>query len=350
MDRLVCCDDEKVKRIASACPHDQISVLIDTKKFCGASKDYSAVCTIDDQRAGLVLVHEFGHTFGGLGDEYSYGKTGSTNVPNCDVNGCEKWNNISGTGCFKTCGYTNLYRSTYNGSLMNVYVPYFGAVNTQSLDDALSFYKSAEPIIETKKVVQLDKSYMVTLDYNNGSIAIEKLFVTNSSSQEIKEGEEYLGKIISFDGNVLSSFNFRLPKEWHVSSGLEISTADNLERPSALNYTLNLPYFEDGKTLEVYDLEENKLSSMLLAPFAETCGDGICQDQEDYLECKSDCSMAEKDNTCLPYQDGICDPDCPMFGGMKDGDCKTGVVLISAGLLLIVLSAAIIIFRKSFRH
>ncbi|MBU2523309.1 MAG: M64 family metallopeptidase [Nanoarchaeota archaeon] len=347
MDRLVCCDDEKVKRIASVCPHDQISVLIDTKKFCGASKDYSAVCTIDDPRAGLVLVHEFGHTFGELGDEYSYGTTGNTNAPNCDNNKCRKWGNIPGTGCFKTCGYTNLYRSTENGSLMNVYIPDFGPLDTLLLTKTLSFYDSEESVKETKKVVQLERSYVVTLDYNGGNIAVEKLFVTNSSSEEIKEGKKYLGKIISFDGKILSIFNFKLPTEWHISSGLEKTTSNNLAIPFNLNYTLNFPYFKEGETLEVYDLEENKLSSMSLAPFAETCGDDVCQSQENYLECKSDCSMAEKDNICLPYQDGICDPDCPMFGEMKDGDCKTGAVLISMGLFLIVLFAAFLIFKRT---
>jgi len=188
------------------------------------------------------------------------------------------------------------------------------------------------------------------LDYNKGNIMVEKLFVTNSSSEEIKEGEEYLGKIISFDGKILSTFNFKLPKEWHVSSGLE-TTANNLAVPSKMNYTLNLPYFEDGKTLEVYSISENeRLASMNLAPFAETCGDKVCQDQEDYLSCKSDCRMSGKDGVCLPYQDGICDPDCPTFGDMKDNDCRTGSFLMYGGLLLAVILIAFLTFRKFSKH
>lgn len=76
----------------------------------------------------IVLLHEFAHSFGLLCDEYSYlGKfpnelTEENNrCPNCaiissnDTNiPCPKWANVDGAGCYRGCGFANLYRSSEN--------------------------------------------------------------------------------------------------------------------------------------------------------------------------------------------------------------------------------------------
>ncbi len=39
-------------------------------------------------------------------------------------------------------------------------------------------------------------------------------------------------------------------------------------------------------------------------------GDGICSDHETISSCPQDCSPGEVDRSCIPLEDGACDPDC----------------------------------------
>jgi len=352
VDRLVCCDDNKVKQTAAQCPSDKIFVLIDTEAFCGASKDYAAVCTIKDPRAGLVLVHEFGHTFGGLGDEYSYGKSGKTTVPNCDVAGCSKWSGIPGTGCFPTCGYTNLFRATNRDSLMNLYIDRFGPVSTGVLIDKLSLFESSDSVSkELLAAVPIDKNYFTSLKFENGEITLDKVYVTNSTAEGVADGEEYVGRILSFNDQELSVFRLSLPRIWYSFYDPAETEEENKKHfsvePEEFNFTFNVPYFANGKLLEIFTTQGEKLDEIKLAPFADLCGDNICQEHENYLECSADCSLAEEDNLCLPYQDNVCDPDCPFAGRMADVDCNNSTYFVL--VLIGIVAALIVLFGVKIR-
>jgi hypothetical protein len=340
VDRLVCCNDNKVKRVASQCPYDQILVLVDTKEFCGAAKDYAAVCTIDDKRSGLVLLHEMGHTLGGLGDEYDYGQTGSENVPNCDTEGCKKWLGIPGLGCFKTCGYTNLFRPTDKDNLMNVYVPKFDAISTAAFLNVFADYKSGEATKAMRPAIQLDQSYVVTLQYNEGKIDLRRLYVVNTSSPDfIGESKDYVGRIMSFDGKALSEFRMKLPKEWSSFYAPGGNPKESPPfKPKQMDYTFNMPYFKTAAVLEIYSLNGTRLDAISLAPFAETCGDGVCQAQENYLACAADCPMGKKDKICLPYADDTCDPDCALMGSASDGDCRLRILIPALAVAALLVS------------
>ncbi len=338
LDRLVCCDDDKVKQVASQCPYDEVMVLVDTKKFCGASKDYATVCTIEDPRAELVLVHELGHSLGGLGDEYDYGVEGFYDVANCDTSSyCEKWSGVEGTDCFEGCGYTNLFRPTDKDSLMNIYIPKFGPVATNTFLGILSSYESGELKEEMLAAIQLDRSYVVSLSFVEGEILLDNLYVTNATFEEVSDGE-YVGKIKSFEGELLSSFNMDLPKRWYYDALEEREESSSLT-PDAFSYTFNAPYFSNGELLEVYDSQGEKLDEISLAPFAEVCGDGVCEEHEDSLSCSNDCPLTEKDGVCLPYVDGVCDADCPYFGKAVDVDCRDKQ-LINLLIAVVVLAIA----------
>lgn len=71
--------------IASAAPYDFITILINDKRYGGGGifNLYTTTYTISDQKGqewqrDYVYVHEFGHSFGGLGDEYYSSSTGYT--------------------------------------------------------------------------------------------------------------------------------------------------------------------------------------------------------------------------------------------------------------------------------
>lgn len=66
-------DMKSVHDIASAVPYDHIVILVNTDEYGGGGfYNFYASCTSDHKLSEKVLVHEFGHSFAGLGDEYNY--------------------------------------------------------------------------------------------------------------------------------------------------------------------------------------------------------------------------------------------------------------------------------------
>lgn len=64
-------DNKTIRKIASQVPYDQIILLVNEAKYGGGGiYNLYATCTSDNPWSGYVFVHEFGHAFGGLGDEY----------------------------------------------------------------------------------------------------------------------------------------------------------------------------------------------------------------------------------------------------------------------------------------
>ena len=84
-------------------------------------------------------------------------------------------------------------------------------------------------------------------------------------------------------------------------------------------YVIYLPYDKDASRIEVYNPANSKIMDLDVSSFADTCGNGICENHESYESCTRDCSSGSKDNFCDGVKDGICDPDCP---AKLDADCK----------------------------
>jgi len=72
LDRYLMTADNKVLRdVASYAPYDQIYILVNTIKYGGGSiYNHYSVCAIDCRFVEYIIVHEFGHGFGSLADEY----------------------------------------------------------------------------------------------------------------------------------------------------------------------------------------------------------------------------------------------------------------------------------------
>jgi hypothetical protein len=69
---LMTTDFKKVRDVASGVPYDQIIILVNHPQYGGGGiYNFYAISTVDNIASGFVLTHEFGHSFAGLGDEYS---------------------------------------------------------------------------------------------------------------------------------------------------------------------------------------------------------------------------------------------------------------------------------------
>ena len=73
-------DNETMKTLAGQVPYDQIYILANTKKYGGGGIFNSyCVSTTGNSYSSDVIIHEFGHGFAGLADEYAY--DGTDNYP-----------------------------------------------------------------------------------------------------------------------------------------------------------------------------------------------------------------------------------------------------------------------------
>jgi hypothetical protein len=64
-------DMKSVRDVAANVPYDQICVVANSQEYGGGGiYNHYALFTSDNAYANYVFVHEFGHSFAGLGDEY----------------------------------------------------------------------------------------------------------------------------------------------------------------------------------------------------------------------------------------------------------------------------------------
>lgn len=68
---LTTSDMKNIYDAASTVPYDHIYILVNTDRYGGGGfYNFVTVCTADNERSRQVFIHEFGHGFAGLGDEY----------------------------------------------------------------------------------------------------------------------------------------------------------------------------------------------------------------------------------------------------------------------------------------
>lgn len=79
-DRYVLTFDNKtVRKIASAAPYDHLYILLNSAKYGGGGiYNLYSTCVSDNVWSAYIFCHEFGHSFGGLGDEYYTSNTAYT--------------------------------------------------------------------------------------------------------------------------------------------------------------------------------------------------------------------------------------------------------------------------------
>jgi len=163
-------DSKSVRDLAANAPYDQIYILVNHKKYGGGAiyNDYS-VSVNSNEMAAKIFIHEFGHGFAGLGDEYYTDDVAYSEFYPMDVEPWEpnittlthfdiKWKNLLDrktpvptpneeryqgmTGVFEGGGYSakGIYRPSYD-CLMNTFRGnIFCEVCQKSIQKMIDFY------------------------------------------------------------------------------------------------------------------------------------------------------------------------------------------------------------------
>jgi hypothetical protein len=167
---LMTTDNKSVRDAASNVPYDQIYILVNTKEYGGgAIYNYFSVCMNNNRFEEEVFVHEFGHGFASLADEYvtddvSYQNFYNLNVEPVDPNLTtlidfeSKWKNMVDdetpiptpetkesqdiVGAFEGGGYVQkgIYRPMLNCTMRALNAEGFCSVCKKAIQDMIDFY------------------------------------------------------------------------------------------------------------------------------------------------------------------------------------------------------------------
>lgn len=146
---------KNLHNILAGTPYEHIIILVNTEKYGGGGiyNSYNLSYT-KGKHFKPVVVHEFGHSFGGLGDEYDYGDDDPMYFPDTepwepnlttkhDFKG--KWENLIAekkAGMIEGGGYQTkgVFRGLENCRMKTNEVPDFCAVCRQALRRLIEFY------------------------------------------------------------------------------------------------------------------------------------------------------------------------------------------------------------------
>lgn len=170
-ERYITTRDVKILRdVAAIVPYDQIYLLVNTGKYGGGGiYNFYNLCTSDHPESVKVFIHEFGHAFAALADEYSYGYSSiadhyavdeepwQRNITNL-VDFKSKWAHLvadttqiptpdqearnNQIGAYEGAGYVKkgMYRPTYNCRMRSNSTNYFCPVCEGELIRMIRFY------------------------------------------------------------------------------------------------------------------------------------------------------------------------------------------------------------------
>lgn len=146
---------KRLHDVLSGIPYEHIIILVNTDRYGGGGiyNSYNLTYTKGEQFCPVV-VHEFGHSFGGLGDEYPYGNDDPMYFPDtepwepnlttkCDFNG--KWEGLVSegkAGLIEGGGYLSkgVWRGFDNCRMRTNEEPEFCLVCKEALIRMIDFY------------------------------------------------------------------------------------------------------------------------------------------------------------------------------------------------------------------
>jgi len=261
-DWAIACDDTKVAEATSNCPSDQVIVL--TEFGGGACSGYIRLNT-HLEGADRATVHELGHCFGGLLDEYLHEPSENPNIPkgpNCDDNSCSSWTGILGTDCIKNCSYTNWYRPTEQSVMNNHYDIrnfYFNPPSIMQLQNLLNHYsdQTPAPLPEPAKI------YFLKFNYNKGVITLKNISIGEgfAPDRNIQPAVGYEMGLLSKSGEVLQSFVFDPPKQMFYDYFDNGQVKGGVTERDNFDFVEIAPYSTDTSSINVLSQNKEVLSA-----------------------------------------------------------------------------------------
>lgn len=136
--------------VGAFCPNDEVVIMSNSNyRSFAYFGGYACVSALSSNPPGTT-VHELGHSFASLADEYypedaqSAATSSVIASINCDVDSsCSKWNSVTGTGCFAGCYYRTYFYRSVNSGIMRTSGNNtdFGVLNVRHIQSIFNNYK-----------------------------------------------------------------------------------------------------------------------------------------------------------------------------------------------------------------
>lgn len=238
---ILCYSKELIKR-ASSCPNDQIVII--KEDLAGIrSSAYMNVISINSNHPKTVFLHEFGHTFANLADEYVPSKIpkGSKNCPEQ----CESFGQFN-TDCHLGCSDNEHVRSIFNGVMRTLATNDYGDFNEEIIKAKIEKRSPSITGLVIKNIVNCTKEEYVLIEgsYSNNQIEIINKDITTGCIGTNGAGI-FSYKINKIKGPPLQGDEFNP----------ELIFTDNEQGGEAIenegNFFLKIPYIDNSESLEI---------------------------------------------------------------------------------------------------
>ena len=169
-------ENEAIREIAANAPYDAIMMVANTRKYGGGGIfNLYATTSSDTEPAAYVFVHEFGHSFAGLADEYY---TSSVAYEDFNAPGVEPWE----PNATALLDPDNLKWKKYVAESTPIPTPW----NQEQYDKASYEYQKKRTEMRAKGASESD---------------MEKLFrEVKNITEPMLRSEKYFGKVGAFEG------------------------------------------------------------------------------------------------------------------------------------------------------
>jgi hypothetical protein len=135
-NEILFCYSRDLLRKSSTCPNDYIVILSNMPSRIRSSA-YTNVMSININHPPTVLLHEFGHAFANLADEYVPSVI-PRGAKNCQRT-CEKFKGYE--GCFQGCSEAIYYRSSTISVMRTLKTAEYKKLDTQIINKNLEQYE-----------------------------------------------------------------------------------------------------------------------------------------------------------------------------------------------------------------
>ncbi len=239
-DAAIFCHSAELVKKAASCPNDFIFVLKDEPSSIRSSA-YLNIGSINLNHPEAVIIHEFGHLFANLAEEYVPAKL-PFNSKNC-VSKCSDFDGEI-EGCFEGCSKSSLFRASENSVMRTLHSSHYGEFNSQLIESKIS--RNTKPVIAGSAIRSVsscrEKNYfLIRGNSDSGNLKITSFSLEQGCSPEVSSGD------FSFETRSLSGeFNPSLIFTESQSESREQISGEVLETDN-VEFTLSVPGPEGGE-------------------------------------------------------------------------------------------------------
>ena len=266
---LFCYSSRNVKA-ASSCPNDFIIVTKSEEQKIRSSA-YMNFASINTNLPQSVLLHEFGHVFANLADEYTKVSL-QKNSKNC-VSDCKNFDGKN-EGCFEGCSNEDYFRSIDEGIMRTLSSSNFGEFDNHLIQEKMSKYDES---ITGSAVENLNNECKIQEYY-----LIEGIYLQNNTISIIKKTLEYgcVGStgtgtfsytIFTSDGNTISGTEFNPELIFTDAQASNESIINGGTLLSDKHFFIKVPVISNSKTIEISKLNESLAKTEIEGIGARPC-------------------------------------------------------------------------------